>query len=102
MLHESGELFDTSLDLATLLECALSDGVSWLEVYTDEVSAILASDAAAVPLSMHLHWTTPLVLGGRAHLDNVSFVDRAPHLVGHHQLWSQIGGLPPGASLRVR
>ncbi len=92
--HENGECFDLLVGPCELLRTALS-GIDWIDFYSDGSLAV-ASQHGPVSLDMHLHWTTPLVLGGQVLLDNISLVQREPHLVGHAKLWSQIAALPPG------
>lgn len=96
--HENGECFDLLVAPCELLRTALESGIDWIDFYSDG-SLSVARRYGAVPLDMHLHWTTPLVLGGQVSLNNLSLVQREPHLVGHAKLWSQLGGLPPGTTV---
>jgi hypothetical protein len=94
--HENGSLIDLLVDPGTLLEVVLKNGLSWIDFYTDDSLKIAEAKLREVPLDYHLHWTAPLILGGRVNADNTSIVDRSKHLVGHAQLWRQIRGLDPG------
>ncbi len=93
--HENGECSDLFADPVTLISVVCSKGIEWIDFYSDG-SLDVARRRLPLARSHHLHWTTPLVLGGRPIDANVSLVEREPHLVGHAKLWRQIGGLPPG------
>ena len=99
--HENGECFDLLVAPCELLRTALDSGIDWIDFYSDGSLAI-ARQYGAVPLDMHLHWTTPLILGGQVNRDNLNLVQREPHLVGHAKLWSQVAGLPPGTAVIPR
>ncbi len=90
--HENGECFDLLVGPCELLRTALESGIDWIDFYSDG-SLTVAKQYGAVSLEMHLHWTTPLVLGGQVSRDNISLVQRELHLVGHARLWSQVSGL---------
>jgi hypothetical protein len=99
--HENGQCFDLLVGPRELLRTAQERGIDWIDFYADGSLAV-ARQYGAVPLEMHLHWTTPLVLGGLVARDNISLVQREPHLVGHAKLWSQVSGLPPGTAVSPR
>jgi hypothetical protein len=96
--HENGESQDLFVRPCELLRTALESGIDWIDFYSDGSLAV-ARQYGAVPLQMHLHWTTPLILGGPVSKENLTLVEREAHLVGHAQLWSQISGLPPGTTI---
>jgi hypothetical protein len=95
--HENGHCHDLLVGPCELLRTALDSGIDWIDFYSDG-SLALARQHSSVPLDSHLHWTTPLILGGQVSPENISLVQREPHLAGHAQLWSQVAGLPPGTS----
>ncbi len=99
--HENGDCIDLIVPPCELLTTVLESGLDWIDFYSDG-SLVVAKQHGAVPLDVHLHWTTPLILGGHVALDNLSLVQRATHLVGHGKLWSQISMLPPGATVIPR
>jgi hypothetical protein len=90
--HENGECHDLLVRPCELLRTALESGIDWIDFYCDG-SLNVARQYGPVPLSMHLHWTTPLILGGQVAADNLSLVERESHLVGHAKVWSEISGL---------
>ncbi len=94
--HENGECFNLLVSPCELLRTVLGSGLDWIDFYS-EGSLAVARLYGAVPLDSHLHWTTPLILGGRVSRDNLTVVEREQHLAGHAKLWSQVGGLPIGA-----
>jgi hypothetical protein len=97
--HENGELNDLLLDPVTLLETVLESGVEWLDFYGDGSIAVAQKRVLDVPSECHLHWTTPLILGGSIDVQNTSVIERTSHLIGHAELWRQIQGLPPGTTI---
>lgn len=99
--HENGQRNDLFVKPSELLKIALDSGVDWVDFYSDGSLAV-ASDYGAVPLDMHLHWTTPLILGGEVSRANLCLVERESHLVGHAKLWAQVAGLPPGTTVIPR
>lgn len=96
--HENGESTDLYLDPVNLLKTALNDGIDWIDLYGDGSLAV-AKRFGHVARESHLHWTTPLILGGVVNDSNISVVERELHLVGHANLWSQIRDLPPGTAI---
>jgi hypothetical protein len=99
--HEDGECHDLLLGPCELLRTAQESGIDWIDFYSDGSLAV-ARQHSSVPLDSHLHWTTPLILGGQVTSRNISLVRREPHLVGHAKLWSQVGDLPPGTTIIAR
>lgn len=99
--HENGEIDDLLVGPSELLDVVLTSGIDWIDFYADG-SLGVAREAGVVPYDMHLHWTMPLILGGRVARENQSLVQREPHLIGHAQLWSQVGGLPSGTRIIPR
>ncbi len=93
--HENGECTDLYSDPVNLLTTVLSNGIDWIDQYGDGSLAV-ARRHGPVARESHLHWTTPLILGGTVSDSNVSVIERESHLVGHAKLWSQVCGLPPG------
>jgi hypothetical protein len=96
--HESGDCHDLLVEPLELLQTAIESGIDWIDFYSDGSLAV-ARQFGDVPADKHLHWTTPLVLGGQVSRNNLSVVDRELHLVGHAKLWSQISGLSPGSAV---
>lgn len=100
--HECDELADLLLDPPTLLETVLESGVDWIDAYTPEMLAVARRRLLDVPGICHLHWTQPLILGGRAALENASVLEAASHLKAHAELWAQLRGLPPGTEVIIK
>ena len=75
--------------------------IDWIDFYSDG-SLQIARGFGVVPEDSHLHWTTPLVLGGSVNLANLGIVPRDKHHVGHAKLWAQVSGLPPGTEVVTR
>lgn len=96
--HENGELHDLFVTPPELLSTALQSGIDWIDFYSDG-SLSVARQHGPVPLDQHLHWTTPLILGGSVSRENLCLVERESHLMGHAQLWSQISESPPGTTI---
>ncbi|MGC3970158.1 MAG: hypothetical protein QM775_23365 [Pirellulales bacterium] len=96
--HENGECNDLLVGPCELLRTALESGIDWIDFYSDGSLAV-AKQYGAVPFDMHLHWTTPLILGGQVDRGNLSLVQREAHLVGHAKLCSQVSGLPLGTTV---
>jgi hypothetical protein len=96
MNHENAELHDLLLGPYHLLNTVLENGVDWIDFYSDG-SLDVARAHGPVSLDVHLHWTTPLILGGQIDSANLSAVERKQHLIGHAKLWAQIADLPPGS-----
>lgn len=94
--HENGSVVDLLLDPATLLETIVQSGLDWIDFYNDGSLKIAERRLMDVPSECHLHWTTPLILGGQVSTDNTSVVERSMHLVGHAKLWRQLRGCDPG------
>lgn len=95
--HETGELVDLLLDPATLLETVVQSGLDWIDFYNDGSLKIAQRKLMDVPPECHLHWTTPLILGGQVMIENTSVVERALHLTGHAKLWKQLRACDSGA-----
>jgi hypothetical protein len=93
--HENAACADLHCDPVSLLTTILNDGINWIDAYGDG-SLTVARDYFPVARECHLHWTTPLILGGTVCNSNISVVERESHLVGHAKLWLQVRGLPPG------
>ena len=100
--HENGEVTDLELELVPLLETALSDGLDWLDTYADGSLEVFRESGLEPSETEHLHWTTPLILGGSVSVANLTRIERGPHLIGHAELWAQIGHLPPGTVIVPR
>jgi hypothetical protein len=94
--HEDGSVVDLLLDPATLIEAVMESGLSWIDFYNDGSLKIAEARLIDVPIECHLHWTTPLILGGKVSLENTSVVERSMHLLGHAKLWRQVRGCDPG------
>jgi len=95
--HESGELADLVLGPIELLDTCLDSGLGWIEFYTPAMLEVGRVQLPEVPNDSHLHWTTPLILGGSVLPSNTSVVERRQHLEGHAALHRQISGLDHGA-----
>jgi hypothetical protein len=96
--HESAEMHDLYVGPLELLKTVLENGVDWIDFYGNGSPGIARQHGAVAP-DIHLHWTTPLILGGRVEFSNTCLVPRAPHLVGHAKLWSQVGRLSDGTAV---
>jgi len=94
--HETGEFAGLYLSPLSLLATALEQGIEWVEFYPHGALEIARQRAAEVPNAFHLHWTTPLILGGAISTSNTSLVERRAHLIGHAALWREVGSLEPG------
>ena len=94
--HENGETIDLGVDPITMFEAIFKCGLKWIDFYDNGCISVAEKRIADLPLQCHLHWTTPLILGGAVSLENTSIVERGAHLVGHAKLWGQIEDLPPG------
>jgi len=99
--HENAHCTELYCDPVSLLTTILNEGIDWIDLYGDGSLAI-ARRYVPVAQESHLHWTTPLILGGTVSDSNVSVVERESHLVGHAKLWSQVRGLPPGSSVTLK
>jgi hypothetical protein len=96
--HENGECHDLLVSPLELLETVFENGLEWIDFYGDG-SLSIARRYGQVPTNSHLHWTTPLILGGQVSFENVSLVERETHLVGHAKLWFQVSGLAAGTEI---
>jgi hypothetical protein len=96
--HENAEGHTLYVGPVELLSTVVESGIDWIDFYADG-SLRLARGFGAVPEDSHLHWTTPLILGGAVARDNLSVVPRDQHHVGHAKLWAQVAGLPPGTAV---
>jgi len=97
--HENGNLTDLSLDPATLLETVLQAGLDWIDFYTPEMLAVARTRLLDVPENCHLHWTQPLILGGRVSTKNTSVLETVSHMKFHAALWAKLRDLPPGTEI---
>jgi hypothetical protein len=93
--HEDGSVADLLLDAATLLEAVVQGSLDWIDFYNDGSLTIAQTRLKDVPAECHLHWTTPLILGGNVGVENTTVVERSMHLVGHAKLWMQVRGCDP-------
>jgi hypothetical protein len=94
--HENGDLVDLLLDPLTLLETVVQSGIDWIDFYADGSPNVAKRKSVDVPVECHLHWTTPLILGGQVSPENTSVVERNMHLIGHAKLWAQLRDCDPG------
>ena len=99
--HEDGGLVDLLLAPIELLSTVTESGLDWIDFYGNG-SLEVARNHSRIPDDSHLHWTTPLILGGTVSLQNLSIVEREKHLVGHAKLWMQVRGLEPGSTIHVK
>ena len=95
--HESGEIHDLLLDPVSLLEICARDGVGWVDFYSADALGVAEAMGPTLDPEHHLHWVTPLVLGGKTQRSNVATLHREQHMTGHADLWQRIRDLPPGA-----
>jgi hypothetical protein len=100
--HENGSLVDLLLDPITLLETVVENGLSWIDFYADGSLKVAEAKISDLPYECHLHWTTPLILGGQVSSENTSIVERSMHLVGHARLWNQLHDQGPGSHIIVK
>ncbi len=100
--HENSEQYNLLLEPTELFEVILESGLDWIDLYYDGSLAVARNRIKDVSLEQHLHWNTPLILGGPVTVENTSLVERTSHLVGHGKLWRQVGDLPPGSSIVLR
>jgi hypothetical protein len=96
--HESGGGYVLGASSVELLSRVVESGLDWIDFYADG-SLQVARGFGVVPEDSHLHWTTPLILGGAVAPDNLAIVPRDRHHVGHAKLWAQISELPPGSEV---
>lgn len=96
--HENAEFQSLYVSPVDLISNVLESGIDWIDFYADGSLAI-ARAFGEVPDDFHLHWTTPLILGGSLTLANVTLVSRDSHHIGHAKLWAQLSGLPAGTSI---
>jgi hypothetical protein len=94
--HETGDTYDLEVDVVTLVSVGIDSGVRWLDCYRDIDFSSVESLVKALSMREHLHWVTPLVLGGDRNATNLQAVERNAHMTGHAELWRKIGRLPPG------
>jgi hypothetical protein len=99
--HETSECHSLYVCPFELLSSVLETGIDWIDFYTDG-SLQVARDFGPIPDDSHLHWTTPLTLGGPVTRANISLVPRDQHHAGHAKLWAQMSSLPPGTGGRPR
>jgi len=99
--HENGECHDLLVAPVELLETGFESGLEWIDFYGDG-SLSVARRYGHVSRDSHLHWVTPLILGGKIDLDNIAPVEREAHLVGHAKLWLEVSGLAPGTAMVPR
>lgn len=99
--HEDGAFFDLLLTPAELLSTVAESGIDWMDFYGNG-SLEVARNYGRIPDDSHLHWNTPLILGGAVSSDNLSVVERERHLVGHAKLWFQVRGLEPGSTVHAK
>lgn len=100
--HESGRLENLIVPVCDLLETCIDSGLDWIDFYSPGALAVAGERAAEVDWGSHLHWTTPLILGGSPTASNTSIVDRWKHLRGHADLWRQVGDVPLGESVSIK
>lgn len=94
--HEDATLASLEADPVTLFGAVLEQGLDWLDAYACG-SLDAARSLPPVDRAKHLHWRTPLILGGVVSASNLEPIERECHLVGHAALWRQVRELPPGA-----
>jgi hypothetical protein len=100
--HETGEVSSTLLTPDSTLESVVAHGVDWIDFYANGAPQIARQFAGRVAPTAHIHWTTPLALGGKVAVENTSIIDRVAHMVGHGKLWQQISDLSPGDRVIVK
>lgn len=100
--HEDGAVLSLELDALSLLDAVAEAGVDWLDCYADGSPQVALNSGLAISPLVHLHWVKPLILGGLVNGQNLTLVEREPHLIGHGQLWAQIGDVEPGTEIVFR
>lgn len=100
--HENGSLCTLDMAPDVAIEAVFESGVDWIEFYDNGSPQIGVELLDTIPETSHLHWTTPLILGGKVSASNTSVVERVSHMVGHGKLWQQVQGLPPGAPVVLK
>jgi hypothetical protein len=57
--------------------------VEWIPFYEGDALAVAASPIVDLPPDSHLHWVTPLALGGVTEEANLTVLAREQHMIGH-------------------
>lgn len=96
--HENAVCHSLYLSPVELLSSVVESGIDWNDPYANGCVQV-AREFGDVPEHSHLHWTTPLILGGSVTRENLSVVPRDQHHVGHAKLWAQISGFPPDTAV---
>jgi hypothetical protein len=97
--HEDGQFHDLLLDPVLLIESVESGGVEWVDFYQNGCLDVARPRLESLSPDDHLHWVTPLILGGQIETGNLEAIDRMQHLGGHAELWRKIGHLPLGTHI---
>lgn len=92
--HETPRLESLYLPAVELLLTVLQSGLEWIDAYDGKALAI-ADGMMPIDRDNHLHWVTPLFLGGGVSPTNTALIERNYHLVGHAKLWLRIEKLGP-------
>ena len=88
--HENASLRTLEMTPDVAIEAVFKSGIDWIEFYDNNSPQVGLELLNTIPESSHLHWTTPLILGGKVCASNTSVVDRVSHMVGHGKLWQQV------------
>ena len=99
--HEDGAFVDLLLEPQEMLSVVAESGIDWIDFYGNQFLDV-ASKYGMVSDNLHLHWTTPMILGGSACKENLSVVERKSHLIGHAKLWHQIQNLESGSTVHIK
>jgi hypothetical protein len=99
--HENADSHSLLVGPSELLTTVLDSGFDWIDFYEGGVIQ-LARQFGEVPRDSHLHWKTPLILGGAVNKDNICLLPRDPHHIGHAKLWGQLSDLPPGTRITTQ
>jgi hypothetical protein len=100
--HECGAFHDLLLSPLDVLQGVITNGLDWIDFYTLEMLVIARNHSQGLAENMHLHWQTPLILGGYVSESNLSTVERTSHLRGHGALWRMLRGTAPGDRVVIK
>jgi len=100
--HENGGLFTLNLNPQDAFEVVLKHGIGWIDFYNDKYIQVGLDRLVDLTENSHVHWTTPLILGGEIDINNTSIIDRVNHLIGHGKLWCQLQDVSLGSSVIIK
>lgn len=100
--HEDGSCADLGMNITDVLRGGLDHGLDWIDFYQNGSLQIAKEFVETLSWEQHLHWLTPLIIGGTIARENLRIVERLAHLRGHVNLWRQIANLPPGTEVQIK